>query len=171
MTVRHEIGEESGEREDSLSGHPIASDPIPVNREIPNVTHKFIPLHLFISICQFVAITNALVLIWLMGTQMPPPWSATARFLLLVFGTATAVTSLRLLWIFGREGDLWMVGLAASIVLASLVLFDLWDGRGEVRIRDIVLLILSGVAALPAVGSQLSAWHRQKKGADHGVSA
>jgi len=101
-----------------------------------------------------------------MGTQMPPPWSTTARFLFLAFGTATAVTSLRLLWIFGREVDLWMVGLAASIVLASLVLFDLWDSRGEITTRDIVLLILSGVAALPAVGSQLSALPRQKNEID-----
>lgn len=76
------------------------------------------------------------------------------------------MTSLRLLWIFGREVDLWMVGLAASIVLASLVLFDLWDSRGEITTRDIVLLILSGVAALPAVGSQLSALPRQKNEID-----
>ena len=70
---------------------------------------------------------------------------------------------MRLLWIFVREGDLWMVGFGASVFLASLVLFDFWDSRGEVRTRDIVLLILSGVAALPAVGSQLFAWTRKEE--------
>ena len=59
MTVLREIAEKPGERqgvrgerEDSPSGHPPASDPIPVNREIPNVTRKFIPpsLHIDLSV-------------------------------------------------------------------------------------------------------------------------
>lgn len=133
-----------------------------MNQEILEVTHKFKPFHLFISVCQLVAITNAILLIWLMGAPIPPPWSTTVQFLFLAFGTVTAVTSLRLLWIFVRASDSWMVGFAASMIVASLVLFDLWDSRGEVRTRDLVLLILSGVAALLAVGGQLFEWTRRE---------
>lgn len=122
------------------------------------MTHKFTPLHFFISLCQLAAVISVLVQIRLMASKLPPYLPT----MFLVFGILGVVVSLRQVWIFARKGDLWMVGNAGGLFLYSLALLDLWDRHGEVWARDIVLLILSGVATLPVVGGQLFAWTRKE---------
>jgi hypothetical protein len=140
----------------------MKNKPVPLSRSNSGgQPNKFL---LFVASCQFLATMNALILIWIYGTKIPEPLFTKARLLFPLIGTLALMISFRQSWIAIRKSHLWLLLKGVGLFLGALVLFDIWNSQGEVRARDIILLVASSLVVLPTIGVQLVVLHNQRGG-------
>jgi len=118
---------------------------------------------LFLSVCQFLAVFAALLLIWAKGTTIPEQFVSRAAPVFLVSAIVGLVGGVREFLVAYRRGDLALKAKAIGLLLAVIVLFDVWLSQGIVKARDIATLILSGLAVVPVHGVQIASILEKQK--------
>jgi hypothetical protein len=104
---------------------------------------------------------NGLSLIWFKGTTISEPLAFRVIPLMLVFSVIGVINGARLLVIGIRKTDAALKSQAIGFWLLGLFLLDIGLAGGSIMTRDIVLLMLSGLFALPAIWRQWIAFRRR----------
>ena len=140
-----------------------AGDNKPFRILIMKTKTEFSPTVFLLSACQFLGAFNFLIILWLKGTTIPEPVASRAIPIFLTFSVIALFTGSLELLMGIRKHDPWLTSKALGLLVASLVLFDLWLSHGSIRFRDILLLAVSGLAAVPMLGAQIVAFRSGKK--------
>ena len=120
-------------------------------------------LTLLFAATQFLAASNALIVMAATGWDMPDGMVTQVKPLFLIFGVLAGLSGLIETLGAYKRGDWYLAVKAVGVLVASVLLVDLWYTSIRFDRRIVVMIVLVGVSALPILVSQIYAIVTERK--------